>query len=106
MVRYCLVLQKEREAYEVILEKGKLIYKQSKTTVNTIEGTKWIFVLSTSRILYVGQKEKGLFQHSSFLAGGATIASGRLVVRRGTLDVCRFIDYSHQRVHITCTHAR
>ncbi|XWS12088.1 hypothetical protein CRYUN_Cryun37aG0060200 [Craigia yunnanensis] len=77
---------KEREAYEVILEKGKLIYKQSKTTVNTIEGTKWIFVLSTSRILYVGQKEKGLFQHSSFLAGGATIASGRLVVRHGTLD--------------------
>ncbi|XP_021294351.1 IQ domain-containing protein IQM1-like [Herrania umbratica] len=77
---------KEREAYEVVLEKGKLIYKQSKVAVNTIEGTKWIFVLSTSRILYVGQKEKGLFQHSSFLAGGATIASGRLVVRDGTLD--------------------
>ncbi|XVF25155.1 hypothetical protein REPUB_Repub13aG0189200 [Reevesia pubescens] len=77
---------KEREAYEVILERGKLIYKQSKVTVNTIEGTKWIFVLSTSRILYVGQKERGLFQHSSFLAGGATIASGRLVVRHGTLD--------------------
>ncbi|XWS18856.1 hypothetical protein CRYUN_Cryun32bG0080900 [Craigia yunnanensis] len=77
---------KERQVYEVILEKGKLIYKQSKAAVNTIEGTKWIFVLSTSRILYVGQKEKGLFQHSSFLAGGATIASGRLAVRHGTLD--------------------
>ncbi|XVE88693.1 hypothetical protein DITRI_Ditri19aG0089500 [Diplodiscus trichospermus] len=77
---------KEREAYEVVVEKGKLIYKQSKAAVNTIEGTKWIFVLSTSRILYVGQKEKGLFQHSSFLAGGATIASGRLVARHGTLD--------------------
>ncbi|XP_022720909.1 IQ domain-containing protein IQM1-like [Durio zibethinus] len=77
---------KEREAYEVILQRGKLIYKQSKAAVNTIERTKWIFVLSTSRILYVGQKEKGLFHHSSFLAGGATIASGRLVVRRGTLD--------------------
>ncbi|XVF26982.1 hypothetical protein REPUB_Repub14bG0067400 [Reevesia pubescens] len=77
---------KEREAYEVILERGKLIYKQSKAAVNTIEGNKWIFVLSTSRILYVGQKEKGQFHHSSFLAGGATIASGRLVVRHGTLD--------------------
>ncbi|XVF74385.1 hypothetical protein PTKIN_Ptkin13bG0106300 [Pterospermum kingtungense] len=76
---------KERGAYEVILEKGQLIYKQSKAAVNTIEGRKWIFVLSTSRILYVGQKEKGVFQHSSFLAGGATIASGRLVVRHGTL---------------------
>ncbi|XWS20127.1 hypothetical protein CRYUN_Cryun31cG0073900 [Craigia yunnanensis] len=77
---------KEREAYEVILERGKLIYKQSKAAVNTIEGTKWIFVLSTSRILYVGQKEKGLFHHSSFLAGGVTIASGRLIVRHGTLN--------------------
>ncbi|XWS20128.1 hypothetical protein CRYUN_Cryun31cG0074000 [Craigia yunnanensis] len=77
---------KEREAYKVILERGKLIYKQSKAAVNTIEGTKWIFVLSTSRILYVGQKEKGLFHHSSFLAGGVTIASGRLIVRHGTLD--------------------
>ncbi|XWS16211.1 hypothetical protein CRYUN_Cryun34aG0065700 [Craigia yunnanensis] len=77
---------KEREAYEVILERGKLIYKKSKAAVNTIEGTQWIFVLSTSRILYVGQKEKGHFQHSSFLAGEATIASGRLVVRHGTLN--------------------
>ncbi|XP_017977990.1 PREDICTED: IQ domain-containing protein IQM1 [Theobroma cacao] len=104
---------KEREAYEVVLEKGKLIYKQSKVAVNTIEGTKWIFVLSTSRILYVGQKEKGLFQHSSFLAGGATIASGRLVILDGTLDavwpysghyrpteanfaeLCRFLEEHH-----------
>ncbi|OMO49322.1 IQ motif, EF-hand binding site [Corchorus olitorius] len=76
---------KEREAYEVSLEGGKLIYKQSRVAVNTIEGTKWIFVLSTSRILYIGQKEKGQFQHSSFLAGAATIASGRLVVHHGTL---------------------
>ncbi|MBA0873126.1 hypothetical protein Goshw_027383 [Gossypium schwendimanii] len=76
---------KEREAYEVILEKGKLIYKQNKAPVSTREGSKWIFVLSTSRILYVAEKVKGLFQHSSFLAGGATVASGRLVVRHGTL---------------------
>ncbi|XVE51923.1 hypothetical protein DITRI_Ditri02bG0079100 [Diplodiscus trichospermus] len=77
---------KERKAYEVIMEKGKLIYKQSKAAVNTIEGTKWIFVFSTSRVLYVGQKEKGHFHHSSFLAGGATIASGRLVVCHGSLE--------------------
>ncbi|KAK9014145.1 hypothetical protein V6N11_005314 [Hibiscus sabdariffa] len=75
---------KEREAYEVILEKGKLIYKQNKEAVNTREGSKWIFVLSTCRVLYVGEKVKGLFQHSSFLAGGATVASGRLVVHHGT----------------------
>ncbi|GMI73031.1 IQ-motif protein 1, embryo sac development arrest 39 [Hibiscus trionum] len=76
---------KEREAYEVMLEKGKLIYKQNKEAVHTREGSKWIFVLSTCRVLYVGEKVKGLFQHSSFLAGGATVASGRLVVHQGTL---------------------
>lgn len=52
-----------------------------------MEGSKWIFVLSTSRALYVGQKKKGTFQHSSFLAGGATTAAGRLVAHAGILEV-------------------
>ncbi|XP_029128655.1 IQ domain-containing protein IQM5 isoform X2 [Cajanus cajan] len=76
---------KEREAYEVIVEGGRLVYKQSQKLVHTTEESKWIFVLSSSRILYVGQKNKGQFQHSSFLAGGATIASGRLVAQNGVL---------------------
>ncbi|KAE8715106.1 U-box domain-containing protein 34-like [Hibiscus syriacus] len=92
------VLQKERESYQVMMEEGKLIYKQNKEAVNTREGSKWIFVLSTCRILYVGEKVKGEFHHSSFLAGGATIASGRLVVRQGTLYVC--FQCSHQRLHV------
>ena len=33
------------------------------------------------------QKKKGTFQHSSFLAGGATSAAGRLVVEDGVLKV-------------------
>ncbi|MFS7974533.1 hypothetical protein Hanom_Chr09g00869891 [Helianthus anomalus] len=77
---------KEREEYEVTIENGKLLYKQSRRFVKTVEGTKWIFVLSTSRILYVGQKKKGLFQHSSFLAGAATTAAGRMVVHDGVLE--------------------
>ncbi|KAH0990184.1 hypothetical protein GBA52_001667 [Prunus armeniaca] len=44
------------------------------------------FVLSTSRALYVGQKRKGSFQHSSFLSGGATTAAGRLVAHNGVLE--------------------
>ncbi|RWR82790.1 IQ domain-containing protein IQM2-like protein [Cinnamomum micranthum f. kanehirae] len=78
---------KEREAYEVIVEDGKFFYKDGKL-LDTSEGakdTKWIFVLSTSKILYVGKKKKGVFQHSSFLAGGATSAAGRLVVEKGLL---------------------
>ncbi|KAI6671765.1 hypothetical protein NL676_006650 [Syzygium grande] len=76
---------KERKAYEVIIENGKLVYRQGRVPLNTVEGSKWIFVLSTSRNLYVGQKTKGQFQHSSFLAGGAATAAGRLVAHDGIL---------------------
>ncbi|KAL4589497.1 hypothetical protein LXL04_002404 [Taraxacum kok-saghyz] len=75
----------ERESYEVIVENGKLVYRQTGLLLETIEGSKWIFVLSTSKSLYVGQKKKGCFQHSSFLAGGATTAAGRLVAHGGIL---------------------
>ncbi|KAF5748468.1 hypothetical protein HS088_TW04G00422 [Tripterygium wilfordii] len=77
---------KEREAYEVVVENGRLVYRESGVVVDTIEGSKWIFVLSTTRSLYVGQKKKGLFQHSSFLSGGATTAAGRLVAHDGILE--------------------
>ncbi|XP_041026839.1 IQ domain-containing protein IQM6-like isoform X2 [Juglans microcarpa x Juglans regia] len=78
----------ERKAYEVVVQEGKFIYKQSGKLLDTTGGpkdAKWIFVLSTSKILYVGLKNKGTFQHSSFLAGGATLSAGRLVVEYGTL---------------------
>ncbi|XP_042473485.1 IQ domain-containing protein IQM1-like isoform X1 [Zingiber officinale] len=81
-----IYLQKEREGYEVIVDDGKLVYKKSEMPVNTTEGSKWIFVLSTSRSLYVGKKNKGTFQHSSFLAGGATTSAGRLVAKEGILQ--------------------
>ncbi|KAK7329676.1 hypothetical protein VNO77_23851 [Canavalia gladiata] len=76
---------KEREEYEVIVENGNLVYKQDGRLVDTDEKSKWIFVLSTTRALYVGRKQKGTFQHSSFLAGGATTAAGRLVAHQGAL---------------------
>jgi len=78
-------IQNERAAYEVVVEDGRLTYLQSGLLVNTTDESKWIFVLSTSRSLYVGQKKKGQFQHSSFLAGGATSAAGRLVAKDGVL---------------------
>ncbi|KAM7505590.1 hypothetical protein LguiB_004494 [Lonicera macranthoides] len=78
----------ERKAYEVVVEDGKFIYKESGNLIDTRSGpedTKWIFVLSTSKIMYIGMKKKGMFQHSSFLAGGATLSAGRLVVIDGIL---------------------
>ncbi|XP_051224639.1 IQ domain-containing protein IQM1 [Lolium perenne] len=75
----------ERADYEVIVDKGKLMYRRSGFLVETTEDSKWIFVLSTTRSLYIGQKKKGKFQHSSFLAGAATTAAGRLVAKDGIL---------------------
>ncbi|XP_035541343.1 IQ domain-containing protein IQM2-like isoform X1 [Juglans regia] len=78
----------ERLAYEVVVEDRKFFYKQSGKLLDTTEeakDAKWIFVLSTSMTLYVGKKKKGTFQHSSFLAGGATSAAGRLVIEDGIL---------------------
>ncbi|KAL9386198.1 hypothetical protein Peur_019322 [Populus x canadensis] len=75
----------ERKAYEVVIEDGKLLYKESRQLLHTTEDAKWIFVLSTSMNLYIGKKLKGKFQHSSFLAGGVATAAGRLVVEGGVL---------------------
>jgi hypothetical protein len=93
-------LQQEREEYEVIVEAEKLIYKKSRLPVDTFDGSKWIFVLSASRKLYVGKKQKGLFQHSSFLSGGAAIAAGRLVARSGFLEVCTYIYTLHAHIRV------
>ncbi|PRQ46875.1 hypothetical protein RchiOBHm_Chr2g0093701 [Rosa chinensis] len=77
---------KERKSHEVVVENGKLMYKQSRMLVNSSEGSKSIFVLSTTRALYVVQKKKGQFDHSSFLSGGATTSAGRLVAHDGVLE--------------------
>ncbi|KAF3442804.1 hypothetical protein FNV43_RR16721 [Rhamnella rubrinervis] len=78
----------ERKAYEILVKNGQFFYKQTGKFVDTTGGprdVKWIFVLSTSKTLYIGQKCKGTFQHSSFLAGGATLSAGRLEVEGGIL---------------------
>uniref|UniRef100_M8CR34 IQ domain-containing protein IQM3 n=1 Tax=Aegilops tauschii TaxID=37682 RepID=M8CR34_AEGTA len=78
----------EREYYEYIIEDGKIINKISGESLDTSQGpkgTKWIFVMSTAKKLYAGQKERGVFQHSSFLAGGATIAAGRFTAENGVI---------------------
>ncbi|KAJ6864258.1 IQ domain-containing protein IQM3-like [Populus alba x Populus x berolinensis] len=74
---------KEREQYECIIIGGKFFHKQSRNLVDT-KG-KWIFVLSPTNRLYAGQKKRGKFHHSSFLAGGATIAAGTVIIENGNL---------------------
>ncbi|CAI9780207.1 unnamed protein product [Fraxinus pennsylvanica] len=78
----------EREHYEYVVVHGKILHKQTGIPLDTNNGSmglKWIFVMSTSKRLYTGKKKKGYFHHSSFLAGGTTLAAGRLIVEDGVL---------------------
>ncbi|CAJ1948464.1 unnamed protein product [Sphenostylis stenocarpa] len=75
----------ERMDYGVVIENGRLLYKKSGKPIDTTRNAKWIFVLSTSKNHYIGQKNKGTFQHSSFLVGGATLSANRLVAEGGVL---------------------
>lgn len=89
--------------YEVVIENGKFKYRESGELLHTSDGprdAKWIFVLSTSKNLYVGQKNKGTFQHSSFLAGGATLSAGRLVVEHGVLKVDFYVPSGPRLIEI------
>ncbi|KAE8713180.1 putative Histidine-containing phosphotransfer protein [Hibiscus syriacus] len=95
-------LYQERE-HEYIVVEGKIIHKQTRNVLDTFKGlkeAKWIFVMGTLKKLYAGEKKKGMFHHSSFLAGGATLAAGRLngvnfskvEIRRATEDSDNYDD--------------
>lgn len=49
------------------------------------KGHKWIFVADTSFRLYIGYKQSGAFQHSSFLHGSRITAAGLIKVKDGQL---------------------
>ena len=49
------------------------------------KGNKWIFVADTSFRLFIGIKQSGSFQHSSFLHGGRISAAGTLKIKDGQL---------------------
>lgn len=51
----------------------------------TVQANTWIYVLNSRRELYVGIKQTGKFQHSSFLYGGRVLSAGLLKVNNGTL---------------------
>ncbi|KAI7360239.1 hypothetical protein KC320_g255 [Hortaea werneckii] len=53
-------------------------------TTTTKKNT-WIFVADTSFRLYIGIKQSGAFQHSSFLHGSRISAAGILKIKRGQL---------------------
>ncbi|CAA0842945.1 IQ calmodulin-binding motif family protein [Striga hermonthica] len=76
----------ERENYEYSVVGGKILHKLTGEPLDTNQGSTWnIFVMSVSKRLYSAEKKRGQFHHSSFLAGGATLAAGMLVAKDGEL---------------------
>lgn len=51
----------------------------------TTKKNTWIFVADASFRLYVGIKQSGAFQHSSFLQGSRVAAAGLIKIKRGQL---------------------
>lgn len=45
-----------------------------------------MYVADSDYRIYIGIKQKGRFQHSSFLAGGPITSAGTLVIRDGQLQ--------------------
>lgn len=51
----------------------------------TTKKNSWIFVADTSFRLYIGIKQSGAFQHSSFLKGARVSAAGLIKIKRGQI---------------------
>eukprot|EP00123_Amoebidium_parasiticum_P016502 comp23462_c0_seq1/m.39187 comp23462_c0_seq1/g.39187 ORF comp23462_c0_seq1/g.39187 comp23462_c0_seq1/m.39187 type:complete len:280 (-) comp23462_c0_seq1:256-1095(-) len=81
-VKYCTPA--ERKQYATSVKGDRLVFAESGATVHTADGV-WIFVMDPQGTLYVAPKQRGNFHHSSFLAGGPTLAAGRLTVDDGVI---------------------
>eukprot|EP00898_Chlorokybus_atmophyticus_P006482 jgi/Chlat1/6835/Chrsp51S06526 len=68
----------QRSKYQVDIIDGRLVVHDTGAPLVTQPSLKYIFVMDTKGTLYVHTKQKGIFQHSSFLSGGAAVAAGRL----------------------------
>lgn len=98
-VTYCN--SKERRQYAVQIQDGKLFWvhqarklvhskKKPKPKKGAPEGAPnepvmMIYVMSPDGTLYIGDKKREKFHHSSFLSGSAVIAAGSVCVEDGNL---------------------
>lgn len=57
----------------------------NKSSSKTTKKNTWIFVADTSFRMYIGIKQSGAFQHSSFLKGARILSAGLIRIKRGQL---------------------
>ncbi|OGM49521.1 IQ calmodulin-binding motif protein [Aspergillus bombycis] len=79
------------EDYKAVKKLKRVVHVSPSTVLSSITGKSlkkedmWIFVADTSLRLYIGIKQSGAFQHSSFLRGARIAAAGLIKVRDGQL---------------------
>jgi len=86
VVRYCA--QHEQAENLVSIGKAGLLYQHDAPLDTSTGSAEWIFVLSHENRLYAHPKIASAsprFHHSSFLAGAAVAAAGKLEARQGRL---------------------
>lgn len=66
----------------------KEIKKSEKKSKKKQKGDVWIYASDSTYKIYLGIKQKGYFQHSSFLAGGPITSAGTLIIKNGILLGC------------------
>ncbi|KAI4719154.1 hypothetical protein E4T48_04659 [Aureobasidium sp. EXF-10727] len=69
---------------------SKLKHLSTNTIMNnllrkTTKANTWIFVCDSSFRIYIGIKQSGAFQHSSFLRGARILSAGLIRIKRGQL---------------------
>uniref|UniRef100_K3WJ07 Uncharacterized protein n=1 Tax=Globisporangium ultimum (strain ATCC 200006 / CBS 805.95 / DAOM BR144) TaxID=431595 RepID=K3WJ07_GLOUD len=53
--------------------------------VHTDDLSKWIFVIDLEHKMYLARKRKGVFHHSSFVAGAPIFAAGKIMIQQGQI---------------------
>lgn len=65
---------------------GALVqYAATNQLVNTDSRSKWIFVVDLHGRMYLGRKRKGIFHHTSFVAGAPVYAAGKIMIKHGKI---------------------
>lgn len=86
-IKYCSSTEKEMFQVEMDWEKNKLRWKNrpGRPFLDTFNGNKWIFVIDENLDMFVNQKQKASFHHSSFVSGKPVRAAGRIDILNGKI---------------------
>ncbi|KAL5495294.1 hypothetical protein ACEPAI_757 [Sanghuangporus weigelae] len=72
----------------------------------TVRRNTWIYVADRQFNLYIGIKDTGTFQHSSFLAGGLVISAGLISVHKGLIHKLSPLSGHYRHASVILMHNR